>query len=321
MKTLFSLKFIFLALVVLGCFANFAQNDYGRLIIVLALLALFLTFLFDTIYFAFKEKKLTTTEVPIKKLNLIILLVGIISGFSLLLSSMNSESGFFIGLIGLILMVSSIVVMINTAGNIKPLFIESMSFLIYCSGILFKFNHWPGASALMILSTILLINYFIKSSIVIFRNERKQSIETAWFFQILFLFIILNLLGTLFKTMHWPLANMIGYLTVFALLFIGVCIVIRKKFNYSSRKVSIWKLIGSIRGNFSLIFIFYTLAAIYFVLSMSNVAPRFNSNFRPVSMDQLLEKENGQERFDKYYNAYYNFMDHRNSVKEKENKK
>ena len=71
------------------------------------------------------------------------------------------------------------------------------------------------------------------------------------------------------------------------------------------------KLIGSVKGNFSLVLIFYSLATIYFAFALFNAAPKFYSNARPNAMNQMWDKPNGENRYYEYSDAFNNFLEHR----------
>jgi hypothetical protein len=88
-------------------------------------------------------------------------------------------------------------------------------------GILFKFMHWPGAGIGLVIGTILFSLLFLPLVFTIKVREKQQARDKA-LIGIGTLVAALFSLGTLFKIMHWPGANMLGVLslTAFALIYI-----------------------------------------------------------------------------------------------------
>jgi len=295
-------------------------------IVICSLLTLSLIFIFDIIYYLKKEKSPIPKEKRKKKLSRILVIIAIISGCSLyfLINSSNNRMSTTILMFTLassILLSVSTIYLVIISNQIRPLFLESLYLFLYCLSMLLKLNHFPGSSVILLLSTVLLLCFYISSVSINFESEKKLNKSSAWFLLIAFLIIILNLTGTLFKTMHWPGGNMMGYLATFLLLFIGVSLVFRKQFTYPNGKISLLKLMGKIKGNFSLILIFYTIATIYFALSIFNLGPKFYSNSKPAAMEKLWDNAKVEIAIPKYFiyfEAYNKFLDHRSESEEKE---
>ncbi len=95
----------------------------------------------------------------------------------------------------------------------------SVSFLV--QGLIFKFMHWPGASMGILLGLITMSLVFLP---LVFALKIKEKQQTKEKLTIAFgtLAGILITLGTLFKIMHWPYANMMitGSMCVTILLFL-----------------------------------------------------------------------------------------------------
>lgn len=95
-------------------------------------------------------------------------------------------------------------------------------------GTLFKFQHWPGAGVLLLLSLGFFGLVFIPLNIVMkFRDETEPTNR----FIITFGFILGSIItiGFLFKIFHWPGANMmiLGSLGLFGIIFIPVYFITR----------------------------------------------------------------------------------------------
>lgn len=102
---------------------------------------------------------------------------------------------------------------LQTQPNKKPMkkFMYVASFIAavgLTTGVLFKTMHWPGASILMLLGTILFVLALLP---LIFYNayQREQSIDVRLKLKVAFGYFGFALLavGFLFKMLHWPTAN------------------------------------------------------------------------------------------------------------------
>ena len=93
-------------------------------------------------------------------------------------------------------------------------FISSF-FLI--TGILFKFLHWPGASAMLVLGIGSCSLIFLP---LLFVLKVKESVDLKNKFIVLvgMLSAICLSLGILFKIMHWPGANLLGVTAIISLI-------------------------------------------------------------------------------------------------------
>lgn len=102
-------------------------------------------------------------------------------------------------------------------------------------GSLFKIQHWPGASVLLVLGFLLLSFVFLPSAIYV--NYKEVSNRTKkWTHVIGFLGTFFISVGFLFKIQHWPYAGIaitIGILMV-CLLFLPMVLINRLKSEYDS---------------------------------------------------------------------------------------
>lgn len=85
----------------------------------------------------------------------------------------------------------------------------TVSTLFLSLGIAFKFLHFPGAAVLILLGVLLLSFLFLPLLFVLKVKESKESKDKV-ILGVGFLASISLTLGTLFKVMHWPFANMLG---------------------------------------------------------------------------------------------------------------
>jgi hypothetical protein len=95
----------------------------------------------------------------------------------------------------------------------------SFSASILSLGILFKFMHWPGASALILVGILLLSFVFLPLLFVLKAKEKKESKDKIVIGLGALAAISLSL-GVLFKIMHWPLANVLCISALFIMVFL-----------------------------------------------------------------------------------------------------
>jgi hypothetical protein len=97
------------------------------------------------------------------------------------------------------------------------------SVVVLSFGILFKFMHWPGASVLIVVGVVFFSLLFLPLLFTLKVKEKQQAQDK---FILVFgtLSGILFSLSTLFKLMHWPMANIMGLtaIGIMLLLFLPV---------------------------------------------------------------------------------------------------
>lgn len=86
-------------------------------------------------------------------------------------------------------------------------------------GLIFKFMHWPGASALILLG-ILTASLVFLPLVFTLRIREKQATKDKVTLLIGSICCILITLHVLFKVMHWPFANLMGVTGMFILIAI-----------------------------------------------------------------------------------------------------
>ena len=100
-----------------------------------------------------------------------------------------------------------------------------ISSLMILSGAFFKFNHWPGANALMLVGVFLLTVLFLPLLFILKFKESAESNRSVALSIIGFVAAFLICIGIFFKIMHWPGAQfmitsggvllLLGYLPIY----------------------------------------------------------------------------------------------------------
>ncbi len=88
----------------------------------------------------------------------------------------------------------------------------SASFLMI-AGIIFKFMHWPGAAVMLVLS-IPVISLVFLPLFFILKVREKQDVRDKMMTGVGAIPAIFISMGTLFKIMHWPGANVLGGIAI-----------------------------------------------------------------------------------------------------------
>src|SRR5690606_9705305 len=99
----------------------------------------------------------------------------------------------------------------------------AFSALVLSIGIMFKFMHWPGAG-ILVLCGIALFSLLFLPLLFTLKVKEKTAAKNHFILAAGTLSAILFSLSTLFKLMHWPLANVLGLtaIGIMLLLFLPV---------------------------------------------------------------------------------------------------
>ncbi|MBK0401657.1 hypothetical protein I5M27_01590 [Adhaeribacter sp. BT258] len=99
----------------------------------------------------------------------------------------------------------------------------AFSAIVLSIGIVFKFMHWPGAGVLIVIGIALFSLLFLPLLFTLKIKEKEQA-QSPFILAAGTLSAILFSLSTLFKLMHWPLANVLGLtaIGIMLLLFLPV---------------------------------------------------------------------------------------------------
>ncbi len=99
----------------------------------------------------------------------------------------------------------------------------AFSAIVLSLGIVFKFMHWPGAGVLIVTGIAFFSLLFLPLLFTLKVKEKEQK-QSPFILAAGTLSAILFSLSTLFKLMHWPLANVLGLtaIGIMLLLFLPV---------------------------------------------------------------------------------------------------
>jgi len=291
-----------LLVVLLGFFANFAQNDYGLKMVKYGLAV----FAYTMIFFMWNSLKSG------RKFFIALSSLFCIIEFSKdVLIKMYTETGlisiFIQFFIIILLWLFPVFLLIgerkkNEKSQIAE-FTDACFIFVLGMGYFFKMNYGVGAAALMVLS----LPYFFITAFAMFRHMIKVIRQKVTFdsISLLRLFIGTYSGGSVFKINHWPFADdLITFSFILIILFIFLL-------GISSIKKNTFKMLPEF-APLRYITISFLVLSIYYILSQFSLNPPFFLNVYPIAMyeyDGSLDSNKNLEKHETYY-EYYRVFDH-----------
>lgn len=318
MKPIQNLIIFFLCLCVVGFFANFAQNDYGLAMIPYAMLIIGVLMI----------ELLRQTIVKYAKLGYSLYIMILFPVISMFIYVYNKGETYFIissifltlGFLYNIIVVPIIVYLYERkARENKIIFRDYFELIFLCLipiAVYLKFNHLFGGGILMGTSMLIVIPYFF--NIIIRLKDFFNNKSSLSAFQILvYLFISLSVLGTVFKYQHWPGATLIAVITI-AILFISTLIYMYQKMV----KKQDGKLFESMQSITKIVFSTFCVTGLWLGLKFFDLAPSIYSDEQPTAMEWLKANANDVTdegiEYQRKFNIYKQNVDKYNEERHKE---
>jgi hypothetical protein len=318
MKQFNSYKYILLSCLILGIFANWAQNDYGVTICEWSIIGLIVLFISEAIGLARTKVK-----------NIAFIFFGICLATVIVAGNLGFPK---IAISGSFLFAFFWTFMITypftdfgqkktVEHEIKYYASESFMLFLFSTGIVFKMQHWPGASVILILGCG---GLFILCLLKIIRTFRKEK-NLPGIFKLsrttLLLFVAIGyFLSFMFRWQHWP-GWRIQFWTGVVLLFISILlfVIFRKPVNFQDSKTSAFRNIWNLKGNIRFIIIVTVFSSLHALAAFSNIAPRFYSLSLPPAFDKFVEK-NEERKASDYRASFLDFCFNRDEIENNKSK-
>lgn len=315
MKPITRIRIVLFALMIFGSFANFALNEWGNTLIIWCEILMAASFLWEVVV-----SSIVSLRNPLKrKLNLVLLgvfgLLCIIFLFTLtnIATPQTSEEklGFFIAFTLLTLLV---LIIINALYDFFKKYknqgtYESFFLCMFFIGLFFKNSRFKGSDILLLLGVLLLVPYFITSTIKFFKENYKSGKALVIVLTFGSITTILLGLAYMMKTMHWPFANFFFYTaTAMTLVMIGGAI--KWKYVFNGEKINILQGLRLFKTNVILLFFMLFVFTNYKHFVILKLAPDFYSADYPESYYKLRSSFD-REAWNKAYeirSAYDNFV-------------
>lgn len=329
MKTLNSIRYILFACLIIGLFANFAQNGYSGSItfsstFLLALVSLAMIFGYSKKIWKQNKSSAIFLLIFILGWVLLILLIPLINNISIIERNGETIALSIFFLIAGATLAELIWVIIENWKKPEPsdkfLAMENIGLFFIFLGYAFKLYHWPGASFMLMFSLpVFLFLYLFKAFKQLFSELRNGKIIAILSF--LFYFdIVVGVIGYVFKWQHWPFTAILLRLTTIIFIVIIIPLLLNTKFHYDTAKMSFGKYLRKNSPIFAFIYVNYV--ALVIVLQMMNIGPKMISGF-PYVYQKMLDgtyapgqKSTGTSKQDAYWNNYVEFMDARRNTTE-----
>jgi|JI10StandDraft_1071094.scaffolds.fasta_scaffold52673_2 hypothetical protein len=297
MKTLNNLLIIVLCFMIVGFFANFAQNDYGMQIVTIGCLSVS-ALLFAKVYLTIN----LNLNLKIFFLIAFVCATTVFASSGFYATTFNTAFdnpnflilyliAFFIFLTILIVIIPLLILIINRKLINKIIIKEYFEFLflgMFCFGIYMKNSSKLGASIVLVLGGLIIFPLMINAIKILINSIRGKTFAQSSSI-LTYIFLSLTFVAFIFKTQHWPWANTIVYLSSlsFGLLFFLVTLF---HFVFNVKLISWWQ---TQTFTFQLILVCLSITTFYMNLRKENMMPDIYSNKMPKAYEELKSKANG----------------------------
>jgi hypothetical protein len=303
MKALNNFIVILLCLMIVGFFANFAQNDYGMKLVITCCGFLAASLLLKASNAIVSYKKITN-------LFCIIILIWISSVWI----NIGASEIFFTAYIFLTLFMAFIwpifIYFTERKKQVKTDFISYFQFFflggVFLGEYLKRYN-MPGAAVISSLSVLILFPIIID-----FYKKGKLFFNSAEgvFYILANLFIYTALIGFRFKLQHWPYADNLISLSEIMFVFLLALIV------YFSFKATLIKSFKKLNFVLRIYLLVYFAVVSFYMLRKADLIPQVYSSEMPIAYYGLKEKSIGinsqarlyEKKYFQYRNDYSNFL-------------
>jgi hypothetical protein len=312
MKPITRIRIILFALMIFGSFANFALNEWGITLIVCCQSLMALSFLAEIVISLFKNIKTNYR----KKLSFLLLsFVGATLLFLVILSALTIFSKVNSALIsimpGITFLALLVLIIIDALYSFfKKLenqgIYESFFLCTFFISVIFKNNRYPGSDVLLLLSVLLLVPYFITTTIRFFKVNYKSGKSLVIVLTFGSMATVLLGIAYMMKTQHWPFADISFYIAS-AITLVMIVGAIKWTYVFNGSSINILQGLQLFKTNIILIFFMLAIRTSYSVIQ---IGPRYYSALYPASYNKLIaiEKKEAWDKAIEIRDAYGNFI-------------
>jgi hypothetical protein len=298
-------------LMVLGFFANMAQNSYGLTLSAWCLRGISFLLMLET--FRLHPRKIWLKSLIFFPLLMQVLLHPLCWSFISQRFHAPENPGqlpepFLVPLMFGPLLI--FVLMMVTADKTRKIHIPYL-LSFFCLGQAGKFDHMVGSSIIYATGSAVAIGFFVESLAFLFKKNMHDKLIK--FTEVtMHLFMSVCLLGMLFKVQHWPWGNKIGFTAL------GIMPVALGLFYATYRfRRDAFPTLAINQPLKKLVFIVLMVLGFWFIGRISGIAPPLYSNELPPTMEEYDQKANNlteegrmfDKKFRKYDEAYSEFLD------------
>jgi hypothetical protein len=308
MKAITRIRIILFALMVFGSFANFALNEWGITLIIWCEILMAASFLWEIALTLFERRKNRNR----KKLNVTLLAVTavMIILFLIIINQITTQEIFEI-LIPYTFLTLIILITIDALYDFfkkieNQVIYESFFLCMFFIGLIFKNNSFKGSDILLLLGILLLVPYFITTTIKFFKENYKSGKALVIVLTLGSITTLLLGLAYLTKIMHWTFANFFFY-TAIAMTFVMIGGAIKWTYVFNGSKINIVQGLRLFKTNVILLFFMLFVFTSYKYFAILKLAPDYYSADYPESYYNY-RNINKWDKAIEIGNAYDNFM-------------
>lgn len=307
MKNKQNLILLLLCFVLLGFFANFAQNGYGMTIVAISLLLLGLLLQLGAIE-TLPKNKIISVPVFLGIPAIIALLFAFTNFLPEVLLVPFLLAWFIFPLVAPAILGARWKKKTGEKINFFPYY-ESIFFALFCFGFAFKIQHWPLAGVLLMMSIFVFIPYLRHIIRTIKKSNENQLLKLH---NILYHFFILAItIGAVFSIQHYAKAKVLLFLPS---IIIGIFLLLLILPNFRNQcSLALQKL----RWITKVVLVSFLVLTLHFWARKFDLVPKLYSNEYPQTYEELLANSNNiteegiknKERAYRYYEEYSKLLE------------
>jgi hypothetical protein len=318
-KRLNTIRYILFALMILGMFANFAQNEYGGRIINLCNTFMTLVSLVLVVYY----ERLLWKEKRSAALLLILLLISFLLMFLLILVAPDLGDvlifSFLVTVPPVILVIESIIVNVRNWKRSEPdpgfHALENFAMVLLLGGTQVKNMHWPGASIMLITGAMVMVFLFFPRMLRLLTHEFSKGPVMTLFTLLFYIDIVSGSLFFVFKYQHWPGSVILLSVTSLILALLMLPLIFNIKLRYQQERLTVNQYYNKSQWISLFAFIYINYFTVFIFFQAIGVGPKYFSIGHPPAYERMVEQSNGQynEQATNYLENFENFIANRSS--------
>ncbi len=299
------LRIFLYSAIIIGCFANFARNDWGFQLRAIAELILGITFLVEFVSaMAKKDLQKTKGDRILMQIERFCIAVFFIA-FPLKVLHWPGPGMMYILSVGIFVIVL-VIRMLNLffkgdySKNQKSIFLISYLIAIAFSTV-FIFNLISQDPIIFFVFLALTFSFICCSVILLLvvrllklLLKRDKISSQKLISDLLFSTAIILSLGILFKTMHWTLGNLFVFIGLILFILTLIFSLIQKT-NIENGTKNLFSVLSTKFKYARFLFLYFGIWSIYITLVQFKIAPKFHSNQFPYEFEKLLEADEGEK--------------------------
>lgn len=304
---------------ILGAFANFAQNEWGNKLITICEFIIAITF--------FSEAISCLVPAMIRKdrglVNLVEITLGILpaialttffhsKGDAVIDTAGNFISWFLLSFLCSVVITERIFALVKIRDRAYVSgFVENYFLSAVFLGMVMNNLFLSGSATVSFSAFVGLVCIYVISTVKFFRRNFKSGKRIVPLLTLGSVAALLMGVGLVAKRFHWPAAIEVVY-TGLALGIILILLLVKRNFTYNDQPITVAASLKLFHTHIVLVFFLVFFFNCYLALQTTNMAPRFYSQHYPAAIYKA-NREGGLEagkKANELANAYDAFIEH-----------